>query len=145
MDTVARCHKVRYNWRILCARVAPALRIVTTSNCSANANSRTLQFTIAVQSLLGLLYLRRLSPGNGFQSRSFLSFRVHVLTGRRLYHNWLNSRLVLLITPRHGPRKEHHFPVSTLVLVRNVSPPLSNNGRCLQSNYLMTGVHAALF
>jgi hypothetical protein len=25
MDTVARFHKVRYNGRILCARVAPAL------------------------------------------------------------------------------------------------------------------------
>jgi hypothetical protein len=36
--------------------------------------------------LLSLLYLHRLSPGNGFQRRSFLDFRVHVLTGRRLFH-----------------------------------------------------------
>jgi hypothetical protein len=34
-------------------------------------------------SLFSLLCLHQL-PGNGFQRRSFLSFRVHVLTGRRL-------------------------------------------------------------
>jgi hypothetical protein len=33
------------------------------------------------------MYLHRLSPGNGFQLRSFLSFRAHALTGRRLSHN----------------------------------------------------------
>jgi hypothetical protein len=39
-------------------------------------------------SLLSLLYLHRLSPGNGFQRRSFLSFRVHVLTDRRVSDNY---------------------------------------------------------
>jgi hypothetical protein len=38
-------------------------------------------------SFLSMLYLHRLSPGNGFQRRSFLSFRVHIHTGRRLSHN----------------------------------------------------------
>jgi hypothetical protein len=37
--------------------------------------------------LFSLLYLHRLSPGNGFQRRSFLSFYVHTLTGRRLSPN----------------------------------------------------------
>jgi hypothetical protein len=35
-------------------------------------------------SLLSLLYLHQLLSGNGFQRRSFLSFRVYVLTGRQL-------------------------------------------------------------
>jgi hypothetical protein len=63
------------------------LQIVITSNYSAIANSHTLQFITALISLLSLLYLHRLSPGNGFQRCSFLSFCVHVLTGRRLSHN----------------------------------------------------------
>jgi hypothetical protein len=58
--------------------------------------------------LLILLYFHRLSPGNGFQRRSFLSFRVHVLTGRWLSHNsflvWrpshINHLLLLLAVPR---------------------------------------------
>jgi hypothetical protein len=41
--------------------------------------------------LLRLLCLHRLSPGNGFQRRAFLSFRVHVLTMWRMSPNWLNS------------------------------------------------------
>jgi hypothetical protein len=120
-------------------------------------------------SLLSLLYLHRLSPGNGFQRRSFISFRVHVLNwpsnvlqvtaGRShsqsyfttgvyrqsvrldvkplethdqrflfsmspcgnspyvtssLTRIWeeLQSRFVVLITPRHGPHTKHlshHF------------------------------------
>jgi hypothetical protein len=42
-----------------------------------------------VQSLLNLLYLHWLSPSNRFQSRSFLRFRLQVLTGRRLSNNTL--------------------------------------------------------
>jgi hypothetical protein len=39
-------------------------------------------------------------------------------------------------------RREHYFPVSPLVHVRNLLP---SNGCCLQSNYLGTGLHAAVF
>jgi hypothetical protein len=65
-------------------------QLLTTSDYSAIANS--LQHA---RRLLSLLYLHRLSPGNGFQRRSFLSFHVHVLTGRRPSHNSL-----LQLTPR---------------------------------------------
>jgi hypothetical protein len=44
-----------------------------------------------ILSLLSVLCLHRLSPGKGFQCRSFISFRVHVFTGRRLSPNWVNS------------------------------------------------------
>jgi hypothetical protein len=60
------------------------LQNVTTNNYSANSNSHSLQH---VRSLLDLLYLHRLSPGNGFQHRSFLSFSVNVLTVWRLSPN----------------------------------------------------------
>jgi hypothetical protein len=40
-----------------------------------------------VLNILSLLCLHWLSPGNGFQRRSFLSFRDHFLTCRRLSHN----------------------------------------------------------
>jgi hypothetical protein len=38
-----------------------------------------------------------------------------------------------------GPHRKYRFPVSPLVHVRNL---LLSNGRCLQSHYLATGVHA---
>jgi hypothetical protein len=41
----------------------------------------------------------------------------------------------------HGPRKEHCFPVSPLVLVRNLLP---SNERCLRSHYLAKSLHATL-
>jgi hypothetical protein len=70
-------------------------------------------------------------------------------------------KLVLHITPRqgphrkrrfqhfyccvkqlsHGPRREHLFLVNLLVGVRN---PLPSNGRCLQSHYIATGLHATI-
>jgi hypothetical protein len=40
-----------------------------------------------VQSLLSLLYLHWLLPGNGFQCCNFLSFSIHVLTGQQLSQN----------------------------------------------------------
>jgi hypothetical protein len=40
-----------------------------------------------VQSVLSLLYLHQLLPGNGFQCRSFLGFHVYVLMGWQLFHN----------------------------------------------------------
>jgi hypothetical protein len=39
----------------------------------------------------------------------------------------------------HGPRREHHFPVSPLVCVMSLLP---NNGRCLQCHHLAMGLHA---
>jgi hypothetical protein len=112
-------------------------------------------------SLLSLLYFHQVLLGNGFQRHSFLNFCVHVLTGWRMSHNWLNSRSVLLITPWHRPHRKHHFqqfycyvmqlshgphredlfPVSLLVCVRNMLP---SNGHCLQSHYLATGLHATV-
>jgi hypothetical protein len=102
---------------------------------------------------LSLLCLYQ-SSGNGFQRRNLLSFCVHALTARRLSPNYLNSRLVLLITPRHGlhrkhrfrqffycyvrqlsyvPRREQVFPVSPLVRVRNLLP--SNGPTCYNFLY----------
>jgi hypothetical protein len=72
-----------------------------------------------------------------------------------------NCRITLLITPWYGPHRKHrfqqfyccvtqlwhgpcrghHFSVSPLVYVRKLLP---NNGRCLQSHYLATGLHATI-
>jgi hypothetical protein len=54
---------------------------VTTSIYSVIAKSHTLQHAL---NLLSLLYLSRLSPGNGFIRHSYC---VHVLTGRQLSYN----------------------------------------------------------
>jgi hypothetical protein len=135
------------------------LQNATTSNCSAIANSHSLQHVL---SLLSLLCLHQSLSGNGFQRRTSLNFRIHVLTVRRPFHDKLNSRLVLLITPRHGQhrkhrfqqlyccdiqlsrglRKENRFPVSPLLRVRNLLP---SNGPCLQSHYLATDPYATLY
>jgi hypothetical protein len=55
-------------------------------------------------------------------------------------HNWLKSRLVPLITPRHGPHRKHHSSVQ-LLLVMNLLP---SSGRCLYSHYLATCLHATI-
>jgi hypothetical protein len=93
-------------------------------------------------SLLSLLSLHQSFSGNGFQRHIFFCFSVHAVTARRLSPNYLKSRSDLLITPRHGPhrkhlfeqlfyygtqlshgpRREHGFPVSPLVRVRNLLP-----------------------
>jgi hypothetical protein len=101
------------------------------------------------------LWLHQSFPGSGFQNRSLLRFRVHPLTGQWLSPNWLNSRLVLIIKHRHGSRRklsccvtqlshvlrrEYLFPISPLMRVKNLLP---SNGRCLQSHYLVTGLHTA--
>jgi hypothetical protein len=62
--------------------------------------------------LLSLLRLHRLSPGNGFQSRSFLSFSIHVLTGRGLSHESSIAPIVLLIISRHGLHRKHSSSIS---------------------------------
>jgi hypothetical protein len=46
-----------------------------------------------------------------------------------------------VILLRHGSCIEHCFPLSPLVRVRNLLP---SNGRCFQSHYLVTGLHAAV-
>jgi hypothetical protein len=54
-----------------------------------------------VWSFFSLLYRHWLSPGNGFQCHSFLSFCVHVLSGQWLSHNllpcWQPSHTNLLL------------------------------------------------
>jgi hypothetical protein len=56
---------------------------MTTALTLIHAIDNSLQHALR---LLILLHLHRLSPGNGFERRSFLSFRVHVLTGWRPSH-----------------------------------------------------------
>jgi hypothetical protein len=56
--------------------------------------------------------------------------------------NWLNSRLVPLITPRYGPHGKHRSSVAVQsLLVRNLLP---SSGRCLPSHYLPTDLHATI-
>jgi hypothetical protein len=55
--------------------------------------------------------------------------------------HWTEPTPLSAYTIRHGPRREHQFPVSSLVRVRNLLP---SNGRCLQSHYLATGLHATI-
>jgi hypothetical protein len=70
-----------------------SIKSVTIMNYSAITNSHTHCSSLRhALRLLSLLYLHRLSAGNGFQRRSFLSFRFHVHTDRRLSHKALNSR-----------------------------------------------------
>jgi hypothetical protein len=90
---------------------------------------------------LSLLYLHWLSTGNGFQRRSFLSFRVHVLSGRRLLHKsfpgfWLTETsryyiggfLYAIVTDRVEDTAPYCF--SSIVAV----------GTCLWSRYSVTAV-----
>jgi hypothetical protein len=49
---------------------------------------------------------------------------------------------VLLITSRHGPCRKHGTSVAVkFLLIRNLFP---SNGRCLQSHYLATSLHATI-
>jgi hypothetical protein len=50
--------------------------------------------------------------------------------------------IVLLITSRRGPRKEHCSPTSPLVHYRSLLP---NSGLRLQSHYLATALHATIY
>jgi hypothetical protein len=76
------------------------LQIVTTSNYSAIVKNTLCSSLQHALSLLSLLHLHRLPPRNGFQSRSFLSFHVHVLTGRWLSHKKLTHiNLLIFLLP----------------------------------------------
>jgi hypothetical protein len=116
-----------------------------------------------------LIYLHQLSPGNGFQRRSFLSFRVLLLTGRRLSHNqlmlfWLTYEDSLLIAApacyiASARTAQKTCPNNSSVVasrgyssdqVENIIPlllftALPNNGLCLENHYLATDLHATIF
>jgi hypothetical protein len=62
------------------------LQFVTTTNYSDIANYTLYNSLQQALSVLSLLCLRRLSPGNGFQRRRTLNFCVHVLTDSRRGH-----------------------------------------------------------
>jgi hypothetical protein len=157
------CHVYAWPWMGfgLIIGYIELLQNAATSNSSTVSNSHSASRYRTHLNLLSLLYLHRLSPGNGFQRCAFLSFCVYAFTGRRLSANSVNSRLVLFVTPQHGPHRkhrfqqfyccgtqmshrphrEHQFPVSSFVRVKNLLP---SNWLCLQSRYLATGLHATV-
>jgi hypothetical protein len=116
--------------------------------------------------ILSVLYLHRLSPGNGFQRRSSLSFRVchywpatasqltkletypAYSTSSRTVQNILVHLPTILLLLRHVAvaRTEQRTPLPsyTLVHVRNLLRPLPSNGLCLQSYYLAMGLYTIL-
>jgi hypothetical protein len=110
--------------------------------------------------LLSLLCLHQSLSGNGFNAVGTSAFVfTNLLAGDCLLTNQTLdlSYLKYLGTERientafnhpllnheavHGPRREHLFPVSPLMRARNLLP---SNGRCLQSHYLATGIHATI-
>jgi hypothetical protein len=70
------------------------LQIVTTSNYSAIATSHILQLTTARTKSSQSAVFTGCRLVTAFNSLSFLSFRVHVVTGRRLSHNELTELYV---------------------------------------------------
>jgi hypothetical protein len=86
------------------------LEIVTTTLSLIHTLYGSLQHA---RSLFILLCLHRL-PGNGFQSCSFFSFRIHVLTGRRL-----------TFRPLYPQRKSPRYPLD-----RGLGGPQSRCGQC---------------
>jgi hypothetical protein len=70
--------------------IEPLQTVTSTCKYWASANSHTLQFTRARKNSYQPSVLHRLSSGNDFHRRRFLSFRVHVLTSRLLSHSYLN-------------------------------------------------------
>jgi hypothetical protein len=62
-----------------------------------------------------MLYLHRLSPGNGVQRCSFFSFRAHVRTDRRLSHNSLTPLLTAVSRLSHNQsQSENYFTTGEL-------------------------------
>jgi hypothetical protein len=81
--------------------------------------------------------------------------RAEVLTSQPSMQNWtiLNWLCSMLITSRHGPRRNTPFSLlqSNCCIIKNLpsnenvfTEQLHNNGRCLQSNRLTTGPYATL-
>jgi hypothetical protein len=138
------------------------LQIITTSTIGMSLIHTLYNSLQQALRLLSLLYLHRLSPGNGFQRRSFIGFRVHVLTGRRLSHNSFiaptnpqaggyltptsySSRcypktLVIAAAPSYiasARTAQKKSPPTVLPLMRaRLLRPIPSNGHCLQSHYL---------
>jgi hypothetical protein len=130
------------------------LHNVTTNKYNAIANSHTLQFTTTRSKT------SQSAVSSPAVACSFLSFRVHVLTGRPLSHNSLpgwrpsHTNLLLFLLPSQeslviaaAPRyiasartaKINRFQQFFYCCVRPLRPLLSS-GRCLQSCYLATAV-----
>jgi hypothetical protein len=74
-----------------------------------------------VLTLLSLLCLHRLSPDNGFQRRSFLSFRLHVLTGRKL------SQLTPALLAAVSRLSRNHICSSLYILGTNLTESTASN------------------
>jgi hypothetical protein len=104
-----------YDTSALVTGFTELLQNVITNNYSVIANSHTLCSSLQhIQSLLSLLYLHQLSPGNSFQCCSFC---VHTLTGRRLSHNSLIAPTLLVIISWHGPHRKHSISNSNSIVV----------------------------
>jgi hypothetical protein len=112
--------------------------------------------------LLNMLYLHRLLPGNGFQSRSFsASVLTPLLVGDCLTtkYNLHLSCLQHLDTDRVENTASNISPILAsrscrTDIVENTSSQLVHwcvlricclGGRCLQSDYLAKGLHATIF
>jgi hypothetical protein len=92
-----------------------------TCNYSVIANSQTSQFVAACAKSSQSVVSSPLSPSNGFQYSSFFSFRVHVLTGRRLSHNSLIAPTDLTPTPAAILHQPPTLLTDVSRLSRNVS------------------------
>jgi hypothetical protein len=83
----------------------------------------------------------------GYSARTQLTPRLAAIPHRHpnLLHGCLNtllkSRLVLLITPPHGPCREHRFQQFLYCIVQCVTVwPFPSNCHCLQNRYIATAV-----
>jgi hypothetical protein len=129
------------------------LQIVTASNYSTVADSHILQITTArTKSFQFALSSPVVDWGripiisSASVLNSYLLATVPQIThcpNSRFSNNYLNSRLVLLITSRHGPRRKHRTSVAFQLLFSEprgkhhnsvVWRPLPSNGRCTVDN-----------
>jgi hypothetical protein len=98
------------------------------------AKSHTLQFTTVHTKSSQFVCTSRFlvtDPNNALCLRPYQLANVSRLT-----------KLVQLITHRHGPRGKQRSSVALhLLLVKNMLP---SSGCCLRSHYLATGLHATI-